>query len=135
MHYTNVIISIDRCLASDMPDVLRTSSRVIIPMDAIPWIPIPIKVPASLNISDKLDNGQRIYSAQLAFKTPSDYPRERMVYRATAVNGKQYLIGTRERPFPVTSVVEPHPDRITDNQLLEVTVTFSSAYKILYIAG
>jgi len=92
-------------------------------------------VPAGLDISDKLEAGQRVYSAKLSFSSMEEFPRERVIYKATTADGKQYLIGTHERPYPVTSMVEPHPDKITDNQLFEVSVTYNSAFPIPYIAS
>lgn len=135
MSCANVIIRVDRCLLSEMPAIRRVSARTVELLSACSWTSVPIKVPAELNISDKLESGQRVYSAKLSFTSVEEFPRERMGYKATAADGKQYLIGTNERPYPVTSMVEPHPDKITDNQLFEVSVNYTSDFPIPYIAG
>lgn len=129
----NVINKIDWCKASDFPQVKRWGRTVVL-LTSCQWQPVCIKIPAKLQITEKKDAGQRIFTAQLNFRTPEEFPRERMVYRATAVNGKQYLVGTSERPYPITTITEVHPDNITDNQLFEVGVTYSSTLNIPYIA-
>lgn len=135
MSCVTVIIKVDRCFASEMPAIRRVSSRTVELLSACSWTSVPIKVPAGLDISDKLEAGQRVYSAKLSFSSMEEFPRERVIYKATTADGKQYLIGTHERPYPVTSMVEPHPDKITDNQLFEVSVTYNSAFPIPYIAS
>lgn len=135
MSKINVIIRIERCKVSEMAGLRRSSARSVVLQSACPWTPVCIKVPAELTVSEKVEAGQRIWTARLNFLTPEEFERERMVYKATAADGKEYIIGTNERPYPVTSMTEPHPDKVTDNQLFEVSVSYSSACQIPYIAG
>ena len=55
------------------------------------------------------------------------------MYRCKAANGRYYLIGTNDRPYPISTVTQNHPDNMTDNQLDEVTVNYTSSNKIPYI--
>lgn len=45
------------------------------------------------------------------------------------------LIGSPERPYPVGTVSKNHPDNMTDNQLSEVTVTWTDIHDIPIIEG
>ncbi|MBO5058009.1 MAG: hypothetical protein J6C05_08920 [Prevotella sp.] len=97
-----------------------------------PWHNIPIKVPAKLTISDKIDNGVRMYTVKLVFRTcerPQDI--ERQVYRCHCANSFFYVVGGPGRPYTITTVTDDHPDNFTDSQLYEVTVNWTSPHKIV----
>lgn len=128
------IIAIDRIQAGAIIGLRKISKSSVTVSSSTPWESVPIKVPARLTISDKIENGVRLYTAQLVFRTceePGDM--ERMVYRCKAADGKYYLIGTNDRPYPVSNQTDNHPDNMTDSQLYEVSVSYSSNGKIPYM--
>jgi len=128
------VIAIDRVPVSSLLGYKRTGVNKV-KIDAnTSWQSLPVKVPARLTINDKIDNGVRIYTAQLVFRSCEELTDlERWVYRCKTANGKYYLIGTDKRPYPVGTVTSNHPDNMTDNQLSEVTVTYTSCNQIPYI--
>ena len=117
------VIAIDRIPVSSLLGFQRVGTNSVKLNSEIPWQSLSIKVPARLTISDKIDNGVRIYLTDLA----------RWAYRCKTADGKFYLIGTDERPYPVGTVTTNHPDNMTDNQLSEVTVSYTSGNPIPYI--
>lgn len=128
------IIAVDRLRAGDIVGLRQASATSVHVSTATAWESIPIKVPARLTISDKIEDGVRVYTAQLIFRTCKELDdRERKVYRCKAANGRYYLIGTNDRPYPISTVTQNHPDNMTDNQLDEVTVNYTSSNKIPYI--
>lgn len=128
------IIAVDRLRAGDIVGLRQASATSVHVSTATAWENIPIKVPARLTISDKIEDGVRLYAAQLIFRTCEEpHEIERMVYRCKTADGRYYLIGNNERPYPVTTVNDNHPDNMTDSQLYEVTVNYTSAGKIPYI--
>ena len=128
------VIAIDRVPVSSLLGYKRIGVNKV-KIDAnTSWQSLPVKVPARLTINDKIDNGVRIYTAQLVFRSCEELTDlERWVYRCKTANGKYYLIGTDKRPYPVGTVTSNHPDNMTDNQLSEVTVTYTSCNQIPYI--
>ena len=128
------VIGIDRLQSGSIVGLRKVSSTSVAISSSNSWKNIPIKVPARLTISDKVDDGVRLHTAQLVFRT-CDEPQEieRMVYRCKTADGKYFLIGNNDRPYPVTTVNDNHPDNMTDSQLYEVTVNYTSAEKIPYI--
>lgn len=95
------------------------------------WQSIRIKVPARLTLSDKIEDGVRMYSAKLVFRTCEDLESvERQAYLCRAADGSEYVIGCTGRPYPITTITDDHPDNMTDSQLYEVTVNYTSPYKI-----
>lgn len=128
------VIGIDRLQSGSIVGLRKLSMSCVSVSSVNSWESIPIKVPARLTISDKIDDGVRLYTAQLVFRTceePIDI--ERMVYRCKTADGRYYLIGNNDRPYPVTTVNDPHPDNMRDSQLYEVNVNYTSACKIPYI--
>ena len=128
------VIGIDRLQSGSIEGLRKLSSSSVAISSSNSWKNIPIKVPARLTISDKVDDGVRLHTAQLVFRT-CDEPQEieRMVYRCKTADGKYFLIGNNDRPYPVTTVNDNHPDNMTDSQLYEVTVNYTSVGKIPYI--
>lgn len=125
------IIAIDRVHVDSLIGFGRISTSRVMVSSSISWKEIAIQIPARLTISDKIEDGVRIHTAQLVFRTCEEVDtRERQVYRCKTADGRYYLIGTDSRPYPVTTVSEPHPDNMTDSQLNEVTVTYQSAQRI-----
>ncbi len=128
------VIGIDRLQSGSIVGLRKLSMSCVSVSSVNSWESIPIKVPARLTISDKIDDGVRLYTAQLVFRTceePIDI--ERMVYRCKTADGRYYLIGNNDRPYPVTTVNDTHPDNMRDSQLYEVNVNYTSACKIPYI--
>lgn len=129
------IIAIDRIPVSSIIGFQRTGVNSV-KMDAgTPWQSLVIKVPARLTISDKIEDGVRLYTAQLVFKVCQEDLGgwSRQAFRCHTADGKQLLIGSDERPYPVATVNQPRPDNMTDSQLCEVTVNYTSANQIPYI--
>ena len=88
-----------------------------------------IKKPAQLTISDKLEDKVRLYLSKLVFYLCADtyVDSDRMAFLCETIDGKRYLIGTAERPFPIVTQQEIHPANGSDNQLTEVTVSWTTA--------
>lgn len=125
------IIAIDRIQAGSIIGLRKISESCVAVSPSTPWVSIPIRVPARLTISDKIEDGVRLYTAQLVFHTCEDPENVgRKVYRCKAADGSYYLIGSNERPYPVSNVTDNHPDNMTDSQLYEITVSYTSNAKI-----
>ena len=128
------IVAIDRVSAGAIVGLRRLSVSCVQISPLTPWESIPIKVPARLTLNDMIVDGTRMYTAQLVFRTceePGD--RGRKVYRCKTADGRYYLIGNNDRPYPISTITMNHPDNMTDSQLNEVTVNYTSASKIPYI--
>ena len=128
------VIAIDRISVLDVIGFKRISSSTVEISSQTPWIKIPIKVPAKLTVSEKIEDRVRMYTAQLVYRTCEETQyRNRIVYRCRTADGRYWLIGSDARPYPITTVNKVRPDNMTDSQLDEVTVNFTSSYKIPYI--
>jgi hypothetical protein len=130
------VIAIDRVPVSSLSGFQRVGTGRVKLNGETPWQPISIKVPARLTVSEKIEDGVRLHTAQLVFRTCEDAgDLGRWAYRCRTADGKEILIGTPERPYPVGTVTKNHPDNMSDSQLDEVTVTWTSSLTIPIIIG
>ncbi len=134
MNIIKNVVAIDQLKAGEIIGWRRMSKSCVHVSSSTPWQSVSIKIPARLTFSDKIEEGVRIHNSQLVFKTCEDIEeRDRKIYRCKTADGRYYLIGSNERPYPISTVSEVHPDNMTDSQLNEVTVIYKSATKIPYI--
>lgn len=134
MNTLRSIIAIDRIPVNSITGFIRVGSSEVRVGNDIPWESISIRVPARLTVSDKIEDGVRLHTAQLVFHACDwEGGSGRWAYRCHMADGSSILIGTPERPYPVTTSTENHPDNMTDSQLDEVAVSWTSPDEIPYI--
>lgn len=134
MNIIRHIIAVDRVSACNIVDLRSVAVDRVTLSEATRWENLKIKVPARLTLSNKIDNGVRIYSAKLTFRTCEEFENlDRYVYRCKTTNGKFILIGSDERPYPITTTSEDHPENFSDSQLNEVSVSYNSKDRFPYI--
>ena len=104
------------------------ADKVSINLDELPLTNVPFKKPAQLTISDKADDGNRLYTAKLTFATVLEWlPKfNRVGVVCTAIDGTQYIIGNDRQPFPVCTQQQNHPDTYKESELTEVNVSWST---------
>ena len=129
------VIAIDRVPVSSLVGYRRIATDSVELNVTTPWESLSVKVPARLTISDKIEDGVRLYTAQLIFRLCQETPGDlsRLAFRCKTADGKQVLIGSDKRPYPVARFSLARPDNVTDSQLVEVTVSYTSAAPIPYI--
>lgn len=131
MKQIKIITEVDRVPVTSLRGLARISKTSVRLPSGISWEPIAIKPHAQLSISDKVEENNTVWTAKLVFKTCEELgDRERCAYRCRLSNGQYRLIGSDERPYPIASVQESMPESVTDNQLNEVTVNWSSTHFI-----
>lgn len=121
------VIAVAAVQSYDLEGVERKSPGVVSVPDSVPWEQVEIQVPAKLSIINKVEDKNTVWTTTLTFRTCEDrFDRKHPCYMVTLANGKRLLVGSSERPYPVTVTSETMPDNLTDSQLQEVTVTLTS---------
>lgn len=74
--------------------------------DYMPYRELPIVGLASMEVSDKVDNGARIWTSKVSATLQSrpEVPNTPMSIRLTSVDGTRYIMGLSSRPYPVITV-------------------------------
>ena len=127
MKQIRIVTKVERTPIRNLDGLTRISETEVSLPNNITWEPLNIKPHAQLSIIDKQEDKNTVYDAKLMFKTFGDFSkRKRWAYRCLLSNGQYRLIGSDDRPYPVTSVNENMPENVTENQLIEVTVNWKS---------
>ena len=90
---------------------------------------------ASCEVTETVENGSRLTTIRLTAHTTEDFhvDNRRLCWRITTVDGRQYLIGLDEQPWPVTTVADTYPDKATERSGKTVTVTWTTRLGLLQI--
>ena len=95
---------------------------------------IPVQPFPKLEISEKKEGGQRIYTVKLTLKTTDDTlsSLDRKVFYALDINGMVWILGSRTRPYPIVTKSVSLPESSQDNQLNRLQIDYSTILPILY---
>ena len=126
---------IDYCEAYHLVSaiVLPETASVLI-REPMPWKRLPMVGLATLETSEEVKKGVRTHSAKLTATlcggrlALSSRP---LAYRLTCVNGRQYLLGTADPPFPLTTQEEKRPGNAAENSAVSLVVSLQSLLPML----
>lgn len=96
---------------------------------------IKVQELVGVTIEDAYENNQKIYTvtAQFLMKDKEPLTDRHLSFKLTSINGKQYLLGTNSRPFPIIKENNNFPEKPADSQMKQVTITWKSTYSLLQI--
>lgn len=92
-----------------------------------------IKGIGSCDTIDKIENNQSISETKLVFfmeQQPIRY-NTFMAYRITDITGHKYLIGTKERPFPIRQVVRNNPSTMNNKKGYTITISYTNIVSLI----
>lgn len=95
---------------------------------------IPVQPFPKLEISEKKEGGQRIYTVKLTLKTTDDTlaSLDRKVFYALDINDMVWILGSQTRPYPIVTKSVSLPESSQDNQLNSFQIDYSTILPILY---
>lgn len=90
---------------------------------------------SSVEISDKIENRQRVFTTRLNMlcRTKLLPGARKYCFRVTTVTGSQFLIGCSQKPYPVIQNSESFPSAAGGRSGVTVTVTLVSVIPMLTI--
>lgn len=87
---------------------------------------LDIVTPAKFSCSNKVSDKSRIYEYQLTFRTCDELEvAGHYAYGLVLADGSKMVLGSDDRPYPVTSSSRTLPDNMTDSQLWDVSVSYA----------
>ena len=101
----------------------------------IPCEEIPIVGLASLNISDSVGDGIRTYTSKLTATIVKrlTHCSEVRALRLTDVQGRRYLMGGADRPYPLFLQEDKYADRPGEVSACSLTVTLQGPFPAMEI--
>ena len=117
--------------SADAPHQI-SSDKVRVVLSAL--TEIPVQPFPKLEISEKKEGGQRIYTVKLTLKTTDDtlYSLYHKVFYALDINGMVWILGSQTRPYPIVTKSVSLPESAQDNQLNSFQIDYSTILPILY---
>lgn len=92
---------------------------------------------SSMEISDQIENKIRSYTQKLTsvlFRS-FEVANHKYCFLVTSVSGEQFLLGSKERPFPLVTFTDTRPEGATSKCAVTMLVNYTNAtiYKVLGI--
>ena len=128
---------IDCCEAYHLASaiVLPETASVLI-REPMPWQRLPMVGLATLETSEEVKKGVRTHSAKLTATLCGGrlaLPSRPLAYRLTCVNGRQYLLGTADPPFPLTTQEEKRPGNAAETSAVSLVVSWVTYIAVIQI--
>ena len=128
---------IDYCEAYHLASaiVLPETASVLL-REPMPWKRLPMVGLATLETSEEVKKGVRTHSAKLTATLCGGrlaLPSRPLAYRLTCVNGRQYLLGTADPPFPLTTQEEKRPGNAAETSAVSLVVSWVTYIAVIQI--
>ena len=127
----------------DCCEAYHLASAIVLPETAsvllrepMPWKRLPMVGLATLETSEEVKRGVRTHSAKLTATLCGGrlpLPSRPLAYRLTCVNGRQYLLGTADPPFPLTTQEDKRPGNAAETSAVSLVVSQLSQIPVLKI--
>lgn len=128
MRSIKIVKAVAYAFNTQLAGMVETSNRSVRLPSTVEWHDINIKQHPSMVSSSKSEDNNRVVTTTLKLITSDDLYicRRHLVFRVTLTDGRQFLVGARQRPYPQIEITENAPENVTDNQLNEVVITYKS---------
>lgn len=127
----------------DCCEAYHLASAIVLPETAsvllrepMPWKRLPMVGLATLETSEEVKKGVRTHSAKLTATLCGGrlaLPSRPLAYRLTCVNGRQYLLGTADPPFPLTTQEEKRPGNAAETSAVSLVVSWVTYIAVIQI--
>lgn len=96
---------------------------------------LEIKELVGVVVEDSYDNNQKTYTTTATFETKCKEPitSRHLAFRLTSVDGRQYMIGTSSRPYPIIKEKNNFPEKPNDSTMKTVTITWKAPLPMLLV--
>lgn len=86
-----------------------------------------------LECVSKVENKSKLFTTTLSADLPENFDQRAMTlaFLVTCVDGRRFLIGTDERPFPIINTSASMPDRPADASRFGITVEYIDTLGLL----
>ena len=128
---------IDCCEAYHLASaIMLPETASVLLREPIPWKQLPMVGLATLDTSEEVKKGVRTHSAKLTATLCGGrlpLPSRPLAYRLTCVNGRQYLLGTADPPFPLTAQEVKMPGNAAETSAVSLVVSWVTYIAVIQI--
>ena len=135
MKRLSFITKVQRVPVSELPFETLTCNKTFSIPGSEKWPKVKCQRPAKLEITDKLEDGVRLYTHKLTLRLPDDLDTSvPYAYLVTDLESNKYLIGVGDRPYPIINMSDIHPDSLGSSTFIEATIQWTYTRKAPKIA-
>lgn len=136
MKRLSFITKVQRIPVSELPFVTLTCNKTFSIPGSDKWPKVKCQRPAKLEITDKLEDGVRLYTHKLTLRLPDDDLDTSVpyAYLVTDLESNKYLIGVGDRPYPIINMSDIHPDSLGSSTFVEAVIQWIYTRKAPKIA-
>lgn len=125
------VIAVHRIQCLALADVQVLTMADLVDMIVEHGEAVRIVTPAKLTINNKVVDKNMLWDYSLVFKSYGQLTvRGHWVYALGLADGSWMVVGSKKRPYPITTSSLVLPDNLSDSQLLEVTVTWQDCTEL-----
>lgn len=102
----------------------------------IPFVEVPTVGLSSLSTEDDVSNGIRTHKTTLkatVCEFLEQQENEILAFRLTDVEGRQYLLGFCDRPYPLVTQLMSSPDKSSEKSIITLTVELQGSIPLLQL--
>ena len=130
------ICKVEYCAAYHLKSaiILPAQTKALV-REPMPWQELPLVGLASLEVTDEVENGVRIYTSKLTATLCKSFlhPKYPSAFRLTDVQGKQYLLGTAHNPYPLISQTESVGENASSQTAYVITIQHKAENSLINI--
>ncbi len=136
MKRLSFITKVQRVPVSELPFETLTCNKTFSIPGSGKWPKVKCQKPAKLEITDKLEDGVRLYTHKLTLRLPDDDLDTSVpyAYLVTDLESNKYLIGVGDRPYPIINMSDIHPDSLGSSTFVEAVIQWIYTRKAPKIA-
>ena len=131
MKRLSFITKVQRIPVSELAFETLTCNKTFSIPGSDKWPKVKCQKPAKLEITDKLEDGVRLYTHKLTLRLPDDDLDTSVsyAYLVTDLESNKYLIGVGDRPYPIINMSDIHPDSLGSSTFIEATIQWTYTRK------
>lgn len=115
--------------------IILPAQAIALVREPMPWQELPLVGLASLEVTDEVENGVRIYTSKLTATLckPFLHPKRPFAFRLTDVQGRQYVLGIVQLPFPLVTQTDNIPDTPSSATAYHLTIQHTADNSLMEI--
>lgn len=116
--------------------IMFPETACVLIREPMPWKRLPMVGLATLETSETVEKGVRKHTTKLSATLCGGrlpLPSRPLAYRLSCINGRQYLLGTAEPPFPLALQEVSLPSNAAETSAVKLVVSLQSPYPSLNI--
>lgn len=108
LHYIN---RVEYCEAKELASMVVVKKKYVL-VPASDFIKLEIVGLASVEIADKIENKERLFTSKLTVFLPDrlEVGNKKLCFRLRSITGEYFIFGSSSRPYALLSFTDSRPD-------------------------